>query len=83
LPCERGENTRPVELRGELDRLDPTARRVFDGLSARRFAHADEIAARSGVSPLEVIRSLPTLDLAQLIETGDAGYRIAARLRAG
>ncbi|MEO6887140.1 MAG: DNA-processing protein DprA [Jatrophihabitantaceae bacterium] len=68
-------------LREVLDRLDPSARRVFDGLFARRFARPDEIAVRSGTSALEVIRALPTLDLARLIETGDAGYRIAARLR--
>lgn len=69
------------DLRAELDRLDPTARRVFDGLFSRRFARPDEIAVRSGTSALEVIRAVSTLDLARLIETGDAGYRIASRLR--
>lgn len=76
----------PVEaaqdVRAELDALDPLARRVFDGLPARRPAGPDEIAQRSGVSPLEVIRALPVLDLARLVEASDAGYRIAARLRA-
>jgi DNA processing protein len=70
------------DVRAELDYLDATARRVFEGLFARRFARPDELAARSGVTPLEVIRSLPTLELAGLIETSDAGYRIAERLRA-
>jgi DNA processing protein len=50
-------------------------------MPARRPARPDEIAQRSGVSPIEVIRSLPVLDLAGLIEASDAGYRIAARLR--
>jgi len=33
------------------------------------------------VTPLDVIRSLPVLDLAGLLDESDAGYRIAARLR--
>ncbi|PZS31084.1 MAG: DNA-protecting protein DprA [Pseudonocardiales bacterium] len=69
------------DLRAELDVLDPVARRVFEGLPARRSARPDEIAQRCGVSPIEVIRSLPVLDLAGLLEATDAGYRIAARLR--
>lgn len=70
-----------ADVRAELDRLDPLARRVFDGLPARRYARPEQLAARSGLSALEVIRALPTLDLAGLLETGDGGYRIAARLR--
>ena len=69
------------DVRGELDRLDPTARRVFEGLRSHRFAQPDEIAGRSGVPALEVIRALPTLELAGLAEAGDGGHRIAARLR--
>lgn len=68
-------------LRAELDLLDPLARRVFEGLPVRRPARPDEIAQRCGVSPLEVIRSLPVLDLARLLDASDAGYRIATRLR--
>jgi DNA processing protein len=69
------------DVRSELDALDPVARQVFEGLAARRFAQPDEIGARSGVPPLEVIRALPTLELAGLTESGEGGYRIAARLR--
>jgi DNA processing protein len=69
------------DVRAELDVLDPVARRVFEGLPARRPARPDEIAQRCGVTPLEVIRSLPVLDLAGLLEASDGGYRIAARLR--
>ncbi|MDT4982359.1 MAG: processing protein [Pseudonocardiales bacterium] len=69
------------DVRAELDVLDPVARRVFEGLPVRRPARPDEIAQRCGVTPLEVIRSLPVLDLAGLLEASDAGYRIAARLR--
>jgi len=69
-----------ADVRAELDGLDPVARRVFEGLPARRAARPDEIAQRCGVSPLEVIRSLPVLDLAGLLDASDAGYRIASRL---
>jgi DNA processing protein len=69
------------DVRAVLDQLDPLDRAVFDGLPARRFATPAEIATRSGVGALEVIRALPALDLAGLIETSDAGYRIAARVR--
>ncbi len=71
------------DVRAELDRLDPLARSVFEGLPARRYVRAEEVAARSGVGVLDVVRMLPTLDLAGLIESADGGYRIAARLRAG
>jgi DNA processing protein len=69
------------DVRTELDQLDPVARRVFEGLPARRPVRPDEIAQRCGVTPLEVIRSLPVLDLAGLVEASDGGYRIASRLR--
>ena len=77
-----GQHEPVTDVRAELDLLDPTARAVFDGLPARRFASADEVAARSGVSALDVIRSLPALDAAALVERGAAGFRIAARVRA-
>jgi DNA processing protein len=70
-----------ADVRAELDSLDAVARRVFEGLPARHPARPDEIAQRCGVSPVEVIRSLPVLDLAGLLDASDAGYRIAARLR--
>ncbi len=69
------------DVRAALDDLDPVARQVFEGLPARRFARPDEIAVRSGVPPLEVIRALPTLELAGLAEVGDAGSRVAVRPR--
>jgi DNA processing protein len=70
------------DVRAELDMLDSVARRVFDGLPAGRAARPDEIALRSGVPVVEVIRALPVLDLAGLLDSSDAGYRIARRLRA-
>lgn len=71
-----------TDVRAELDLLDPLARTVFDGVPARRFAHPDEVAARSGVGTLDVIRSLPALDEAGLIERDGVGLRISARVRA-
>jgi DNA processing protein len=57
------------------------ARRVFEGIPGRRCAGPDEIAVRSGVTALEVIRALPMLDLAGVVEAGDGGYRVASRMR--
>jgi DNA processing protein len=70
------------DLRSELDGLDPVVRAVFEGLPARRYARAEELAARSGVSPLDVIRVLPALDDAGLLERDGTGFRVAARVRA-
>lgn len=69
------------DLRDRLEELDPAARRVFEGLPVRRFAVPDEIAARCGVRLGDVLRALPQLELADLVEADDAGYRVAARLR--
>lgn len=58
-----------------LDDLDPVARRIFDGLSARRHESPESIARRSGVGVLDVIRMLPLLDVAGLLDVSDGGYR--------
>lgn len=71
-----------TDLRSELDGLDPVVRAVFEGLPARRYVRAEELAARSGVSPLDVIRVLPALDDAGLLERDGTGFRVAARVRA-
>jgi DNA processing protein len=65
-------------LRTTLDGLDPVARQVFDGLPIRHSAREDELAQRSGVSTVEVLRALPMLHLAGLIEADAEGYRIAS-----
>ena len=61
-------STEVADVRSELEALDPVARRVFEGLPARRWVAAEEVAARSGVGPVEVIRALPRLELAGLVE---------------
>ena len=69
------------EMRSALDGLDALARRVFDGLPARGVASEDEVAVRSGVSPIEVMRVLPALQLAGVVEAGPGGVRISPAFR--
>jgi len=63
-----------------IDALDVTARRVFDGLSVGQFAAPAAIARRSGVPVPDVVRALPALELAGLLEVSDAGYRARSRV---
>lgn len=65
-----------MERRRRLDALDPLARRIFDGMAVRTWLRPDQIARRSGVPPVEVIRALPALDLAGLVDESDLGYRV-------
>jgi DNA processing protein len=54
---------------------------VFDGLPARGATSEDEVALRSGVSPVEVMRALPALRIAGLVEAGPDGLRISPTFR--
>ncbi|MCW2494857.1 DNA-processing protein DprA [Jatrophihabitans sp.] len=69
------------DVRDELDLLDPASRRVFDGMLRRRFLGPAEISMRSGMALPQVLRALPGLELADLIEAGPSGFRVARRLR--
>jgi DNA processing protein len=69
------------DLRAHIDRLDPRARQVFDGVPVRRPAREDELARRCGLPVVEVIRALPALRLAGLVESTDEGFRLAAAFR--
>lgn len=71
----------PDQLRQRIDLLDARARRVFDGLQVRRPAREDELARRVGLPVVEVIRALPALRLAGLVESTDEGFRVAAAFR--
>jgi DNA processing protein len=84
VPRREGEPTERAEQStgSPLDQLDPVARRVFDGLPARRAALVEEISRTSGVAVLEVLRSLPVLEVLGLIEAGPEGYRISRAHRA-
>jgi DNA-binding transcriptional ArsR family regulator len=73
----------PATARRELlDRLDAVARRVFDGLPVRGWRTEDEVSARAGVSIGEVLRALPALRGAGLIESSEEGHRLAPIQRA-
>jgi DNA processing protein len=69
------------DLRPRIDRLDPRSRRVFDAVPVRRPAREDELARRSGLPVVDVIRSLPALRLAGLVESTDEGFRLDAAFR--
>ncbi len=63
-------------VRRVLDALDDRSRAVFDGFPAGRAVSADELVLGSGLSASEVLRSLPVLELAGLIEQHRDGFRI-------
>ena len=69
------------DVRDELDALDPASRRIFEALLLQRHIDVHEISRRSGVGQLQVVRAIPALELARLIESGPGGYRVAARVR--
>jgi DNA processing protein len=71
----------PDLLRQRIDLLDSRARRVFDGLPVRQPVREDELARRAGMPVVEVIRALPELRLAGLVESTDEGFRLAAAFR--
>ena len=54
---------------------------MLDGLPARAWARPDAIARRSRVPLSDVLRALPLLELLDLVETRDGGYRVSARMR--
>ena len=69
----------PADLTQLLDTLEPAARRVFDAFPARGWMSPDRLAVASGLEPLAVMRTLPALELAGLVEATAAGYGIIRR----
>jgi DNA processing protein len=67
------------DLRDRLDALDPGARQVFDGFPARAWTDPDRLAAATNLSPVAVLRALPLLELAGLVEASTRGYRIVSK----
>jgi DNA processing protein len=63
------------------DVADPVARRVLDGVPARRGATPERIAVSAGIPVGEVLRMLPALHLQDLVERTDDGWRLATRSR--
>jgi DNA processing protein len=68
-------------VRLALDRLDPLARRVFDGLPGRGSISEERLAVIAGVELRSVLTAVPALRLAGLVERDDDGLRISAALR--
>lgn len=71
----------PDPLRQRIDQLDAQARRVFDGVPVRHSIREDDLARRVGLPVVDVIRALPALRLAGLVESTDEGFRLAAAFR--
>ncbi|MBE7189521.1 MAG: DNA-protecting protein DprA [Jatrophihabitans endophyticus] len=64
-----------VELRVRLDELEAAPRAIYDGMPAARSITPDELAASCAASVVDVIRALPALELAGLVERTRDGYR--------
>jgi DNA processing protein len=75
-------NLRGDDLADRLDALDPAARHLFDAFPARGWTGPDRLAVVSGMPTLQIIRTLPSLELAGLVEGSAEGYRIRRPARA-
>ena len=58
------------------DNLDPSARAVLDGLPARGWVTENQLSMSSAIPVPDVLRALPVLQLAGLIEFGPDGVRL-------
>lgn len=69
------------DLADRLSAMAPIERQVYDGFPARGWTDPDAIAIAAGLAPLSVMRALPSLELAGLIEASAHGYRIVRSRR--
>jgi DNA processing protein len=76
-PAPPARCTPSAAVDARLDALDPAARRIYDAFPARAWIGPDRLAVAAGLAPLDVIRALPALELAGLVESCPEGYRIA------
>lgn len=83
LPLTRDGEAGPARdaLSERLEGLDPAARQVFDAFPARRSTSPDRLAVAAGLPVLTVIRVLPVLELAGLVQADAEGYRVARAAR--
>jgi DNA processing protein len=65
---------RPASAR---DGLSDVARRVLDACPVRTGVSAERLAAVAGCDPLEAVRVLPALELADLVQWTGTGWRLA------
>jgi len=68
------------DLASRLDTVEALDRQVFDGFPARAWTDPGRLAAATGLSVINVMRSLPSLELAGLVESSVQGYRVSSRL---
>jgi DNA processing protein len=80
---QRGPRPGAADVRDRLDRLDDAARTVFDSFPARAHIRLDDLVSAAGLPVAEVLRSLPTLEVAGLVERQDDGYCIRRSERRG
>ncbi len=66
---------RPVRAR---DSLSDVARRVLDACPVRAGVPPERLAAVAGCTVLDVLRVLPALELAELVEWTGTGWRVTA-----
>ncbi|MBM7805473.1 DNA processing protein [Geodermatophilus bullaregiensis] len=67
----------PERLAGPRDGLSDLARRVLDACPVRAGVSAERLAAVAGCDPLEALRVLPALELADLVQWTGTGWRLA------
>lgn len=70
----------PAQVRDDLDEI---ACRVLDGVPARRGSTPERIARACGVGVLEALRVLPALELRDLVELTESGWRLSRAGRSG
>ncbi|MBA2389309.1 MAG: DNA-protecting protein DprA [Geodermatophilaceae bacterium] len=62
---------------GSRDGLDALARAVLDSVPVRRAVAPERIARAAGVAVLDVLRVLPSLELQDLVELTEGGWRLS------
>jgi DNA processing protein len=67
----------PAERRGDVrDGLSDVARRVLDACPVRSGVAPERLAAIAGCEVLDVLRVLPALELAELVQWTGTGWRL-------
>ena len=73
----------PERPSGPRDELSDLAVRVLDACPVRNGVSPERLARVAGCDVLDVLRVLPALELADLVEATDAGWRLARPRRTG
>jgi DNA processing protein len=69
----------PERPTGARDGLSDIAVRVLDACPVRTGVSPERLARVTGCDVLDVLRVLPVLELADLVQQTDAGWRLAPR----